>query len=95
MVGPLFTYTHDSGRCSITGGFVYRGTDVPNLRGTYVYGDYCTGEVRGLLARKGIGLADKQLSGDVAPNTLVSFGQDEQGELYVLSSDGTLYRVVA
>jgi len=95
MVGPLFTYTHDSGRCSITGGFVYRGTDVPKLTGTYVYGDYCTGEVRGLLARKGIGLADKELSTDVAPNTLTSFGQDEQGELYVLSSDGTLFRVVA
>jgi glucose/arabinose dehydrogenase len=94
-VEPVKTYTHDGGRCSIIGGYVYRGTDVPKLAaadGTYLYGDYCTGEIRGLLTRKGIALDDRQL-GSVPANTLVSFGQDDQGELYVLSSNGTLYRV--
>jgi glucose/arabinose dehydrogenase len=92
-VSPLHTYTHDAGRCSVTGGYEYRGTEVPALASTYVYGDYCTGEVRGLLARKGIVLDDQPLSTTVKPGTLVSFGQDDQGELYVLSSDGTLYKV--
>lgn len=93
-IEPLKTYGHDGGRCSITGGYVYRGTEVANLEGTYLYGDYCTGEIRGLLARRGIALDDRQL-GEVAAGTLVSFGQDDQGELYVLSADGTLYRVNA
>jgi hypothetical protein len=98
LVDPLHTYTHDNGRCSITGGYVYRGTAVPKLAdtgGTYVYGDYCTGEIRGLLSRKGIVLDDRALGADVKPGTLVSFGEDEQGELYALSADGTLYLVVA
>ena len=68
---------------------------MPALADTYVYGDYCTGEVRGLLARKGIVLDDQTLSTTVKPGTLVSFGQDDQGELYVLSADGTLYKVTA
>jgi len=94
----VHTYTHDGGRCSIIGGYVYRGAEVPKLAatgGTYLYGDYCTGEIRGLLSRKGITLDDRALGAKAAPGTLVSFGQDEQGELYVLSGDGTLYRVVA
>ncbi len=95
MVGPIHTYTHDAGRCSVTGGYEYRGTEVPALAGTYVYGDYCTGEVRGLLARKGIALDDQSLNTTVKPGTLVSFGQDDQGELYVLSADGTVYKVTA
>ena len=94
-VDPIHTYTHDAGRCSVTGGYEYRGTEVPALAGTYVYGDYCTGEMRGLLARKGIVLDDQPLSTTVKPGTLVSFGQDDQGELYVLSADGTLYKVTA
>lgn len=94
-IDPIHTYNHDAGRCSVTGGYEYRGTDVPALADTYVYGDYCTGEVRGLLARKGIVLDDQTLSTTVKPGTLVSFGQDDQGELYVLSADGTLYKVTA
>jgi hypothetical protein len=90
----VHTYAHGGGRCSITGGYLYTGAEVPELEGTYVYGDYCTGEIRGLLARRGIVLDDVPLTA-VADNTLVSFGQDDEGELYVLSADGTLSRIVA
>ena len=45
---PVATYTHSNGRCSVTGGYVYRGSAVPALVGTYVYGDFCSGEIFGL-----------------------------------------------
>jgi glucose/arabinose dehydrogenase len=94
LVAPLHTYTHDGGACAVTGGYVYRGTAVADLDGVYLYGDYCTGQIRGLLARSGIVLDDRALGAGVPANTLVSFGQDDQEELYVLSSGGTLSKVV-
>ncbi len=45
---PVAAYTHSNGRCSVTGGYVYRGSAVPALVGTYVYGDFCSGEIFGL-----------------------------------------------
>lgn len=96
------TYPHANGACSITGGYVYRGTGVPSLvaasaegGSVYVYGDYCTGQVRGLLSRGGLVVADAPLGVGTAANALVSFGQDDDGELYVLAADGTLSKVVA
>ena len=44
LVGPVAVYAHDLG-CSITGGFVYRGADLPAMRGRYLYGDYCSGMI--------------------------------------------------
>jgi len=96
LVPPIHTYTHADGRCSITGGYVYRGTAVPSLEGgVYVYGDYCTGEIRGLLTRRGILLAEGPLGISTPPGELVSFGQDDDGELWVLAADGTLSKVVS
>jgi hypothetical protein len=96
------TYPHANGACSITGGYVYRGTGVPSLvaagaegGSVYVYGDYCTGQVRGLLSRRGLVVADAPLGVGTAANNLVSFGQDDEGELYVLAADGTLSKIVA
>jgi glucose/arabinose dehydrogenase len=94
LVDPLHVYGHSGGRCSIIGGQVYRGSAIEGLDGTYLYGDHCTGEIRGLLARRGIVLDDAPLA-SVAANSLVSFGQDEDGEIYVLSADGTLSKIVA
>src|SRR6185503_3568197 len=42
---PLAQYSHGTGRCAVTGGYVYRGSDIPALVGWYVYGDYCSGEI--------------------------------------------------
>jgi hypothetical protein len=85
---PIFEYDHSSGRCSITGGYVYRGAQnaVPN--GTYLYGDYCTGEIFGWDG------ASQQLLLDTALN-ISSFGEDEAGEVYVVGLGGTVSRLAS
>ncbi|MGH9137766.1 MAG: PQQ-dependent sugar dehydrogenase [Acidimicrobiales bacterium] len=91
-VPPLFTYGHDDGACSVTGGYVYRGTLVPGLAGAYVYADYCVGEVRAVVARDGALVDEGSLRVQVESPS--SFGQDGAGELYVLSLSGPIYRLV-
>ena len=91
-VGPILTYPHDGGACSITGGYVYRGDAVPALQGAYVYGDWCTGEVRALVAQDGRVIDDQPL-GITVPQ-LTSFGVDADGELWALSQSGPVYRIV-
>jgi glucose/arabinose dehydrogenase len=90
---PVFEYGHEKGRCSITGGYVYRGKTIPALRGTYVFGDFCTGEVFGLQADvSGMLLSEP----DVLRKTrsrISSFGEDEAGELYVIDHGGGVYRI--
>ncbi len=86
-IPPLFDYGHSGGRCSITGGYVYRGAQGAFPAGTYVFGDYCTGEI---FAWNG---ATQTLLLDTALN-ISSFGEDEQGELYVIGLGGTLSRIV-
>jgi glucose/arabinose dehydrogenase len=90
LVEPVATYEHTDGKCAITGGFLYRGAAIAALQGIYVYGDNCISHLRGLLSRNGVRLDDHALTADVDPGTLVSFGQDDQGELYVVSSSGTI-----
>jgi hypothetical protein len=85
---PIFEYTHDNGRCSITGGYVYRGSQGTLPSGTYVYGDYCTGEI---FTWNGTA---QSLALDTALN-ISSFGEDEQGELYVVALGGTVSRIVS
>lgn len=89
---PAYVYHHDDG-CSITGGHVYRGSAIPHLVGTYVFGDFCVGRIWGLTidARGNANRVDLDLS--VPQVTLVSFGEDASGELYVLSFDDTVYRL--
>ena len=84
LVRPVFEYTHDAGDCSITAGFVYRGSALPQLFGSYVYGDYCTGRMWA-----GTVLLDPR------PSALTTFGQDALGELYVGTGDGTFARIVS
>ena len=92
LVFPVYTYSHDEG-CSVTGGYVYRGSAIAALAGTYVFGDYCTGEIWGLV-RGPDGKAQRiDLGVSVPSNTLVSFGEDANGELYVLSAAGTVQRL--
>ena len=86
FVPPTFDYGHAAGRCSVTGGYVYRGVRTTLTPGTYVYGDYCTGEI---LAWDGV--SQRPLL--TVPGNLASFGEDEQGEIYAVSLDGTIYRI--
>lgn len=85
---PLFEYAHTLGRCSLTGGYVYRGSQGALPNGTYVYGDYCSGEI---FAWDG---STQSVLLDTALN-ISSFGEDEQGELYVVGLGGTVSKIVA
>lgn len=89
MIDPVAEYTHPEGGCSVTGGYVYRGS-MPEWNGIYLYGDYCTGIIWGLI-RSNDGW-QKQLLFDVDV-TITSFGQDEAGEVYLVSDTGTIYRL--
>lgn len=90
LTEPVLVYPHTEERCAVIGGFMYRGTAVNGLDGVYLYADYCTGAIRGLLSRNSVILEDKRLSISVEPSTINGFGEDDQGELYVLTTAGTL-----
>jgi glucose/arabinose dehydrogenase len=89
---PVFEYAHRGGRCAVIGGYVYRGTRIPNLGGVYVYGDLCDGRVR-TLTRKGRNIVPGPPL-DVQVDALTSFGEDAEGELYLLSLYRGVYRLV-
>lgn len=91
FAAPVFTYGHDAG-CSITGGYVYRGRAVPALVGRYVYADYCSGRVWALRYEDGQVRGNRPIGTVPSPT---SFGEDADGELYVTSFDGHLYRIEA
>jgi glucose/arabinose dehydrogenase len=87
---PIHAYGHDVG-CSITGGFVYRGSLVPEARGRYFYGDYCSGTIWSLRVVDGRA-TDVRTESFTVPS-LSSFGEDARGELYAVSLDGRIYRL--
>jgi glucose/arabinose dehydrogenase len=93
LVMPVVEYDHGLG-CSITGGFVYRGSAFPALDGIYFFGDYCTGRIWGLAQfPDGTWLVRELLQQGIQ---LSSFGQDESGEVYALDmGGGTLYQITA
>jgi glucose/arabinose dehydrogenase len=93
LVDPVFEYSHEGQNCSISGGYVYRGRDIPALQGAYLFGDYCTADIRALVLQDGAVADERELGVSVASNSLSSFGQDLTGEVYVLSTDGTVYRI--
>lgn len=93
FVEPIWEYHHDVGK-SITGGHVYRGTKVPALAGRYVYGDYISGKIWALeydAASKKV-LSNRPIVGNVLP--IVSFGEDEAGELYFTTTGSRFFRFV-
>jgi glucose/arabinose dehydrogenase len=89
-VKPLAEYSHTVG-CSITGGYVYRGSQVASLRGHYVFGDYCSGRIW-TLPSGASRPADERLLMNTG-HTISSFGEDQAGELYLVDRPGgTIYR---
>jgi len=91
---PIYAYSHDANRCSITGGFVYRGTAVPAAQGRYFFGDYCTGEVWSL--RVVDGKATDVRREPITIAGLTTFGEDSRGELYAGSErSGRVYKLVS
>ena len=91
LVGPVAVYDHGEG-CSVTGGFVYRGDEVPALKGRYIYGDYCSGTIWTIAAD---GARESVRREPIEVDGLTSFGEDGRGELYAASSAGTLFRIAA
>ena len=89
LVAPVAVYSHSDG-CSITGGFVYRGHDLPQLRGRYVFGDFCSGTIWSMRASGG----GFTRLGVPAVEELSSFGVDTSGELYAVSLAGTVLKFV-
>ncbi len=89
-VKPVIEYSHASGGCSVTGGYVVRDPRLTSLAGRYVYGDFCAGDLlsakltqRGASGKRALGLHVPDLS---------SFGQDDAGQVYAISLDGPVYR---
>jgi glucose/arabinose dehydrogenase len=91
LITPVFEYNHDRGDRSVTGGYVYRGGEIPSLQGHYIYADYISGRLwalptgnsgsgNTLLLESGLGIS--------------SFGTDGSGELYICSFNGAIYRLV-
>ena len=83
MVPPVWEYSLDGEPCSVIGGYVYRGSAIPWLNGVYVYGDFCSGKVFGLRYVDGAVVEHRQLL-DTGLH-IISFAQDNNGELYLLS----------
>ena len=91
-VFPVYDYGRSGGNCSVTGGYVYRGSRVGGLAGAYVFADYCVGQIRALRIG-GDGRVIDERAFSVGARFLSSFGQDLAGELYVLSQEGGVFRI--
>lgn len=90
LLPPVVDYSHDFG-CSITGGYVYRGSSLPEWQGVYFYSDFCTGNVWGMIQTPD-GSWESQL---IFPTGfgVSSFGQDESGEIYLVDHRGAILRL--
>lgn len=93
VIAPVAEYSHAEGGCSVTGGSVYRGQTLPAWQGIYIYGDYCTGNVWGLL-RTAAGSWQSRLLFTNA-GRIASFGEDEAGEIYLIDRMGLISRLEA
>jgi glucose/arabinose dehydrogenase len=97
LTDPVTVYEHSMGRNSITGGYVYRGSNIPGLRGTYIYGDFGSGEIFSFVYSGGAATAEADLTADLdgpfPDDTLNSFGQDNSGEVYVVQISGSIFRI--
>ncbi len=92
MTFPIAEYGRGEG-CSVTGGYVYRGQDLPDLAGNYIFGDYCSGIVWALTPQAdGTWLRTVLLQ---APSEITSFGEDAEGEVYVIIRTGGIYRIAS
>ena len=85
---PVVEYSHSDG-CAVIGGYVYRGSAYPAFEGYYFYGDYCSGRLHALRNEAGTGWVTTPLG--QKPHVFSSFGEDEQGEIYV--ADGAAGKV--
>lgn len=93
LTNPFTEYSHAEGGCSITGGYVYRGSELPALNGIYLYGDYCSGLIWSSFRGTG-GTWQTNLFMDTN-FSISSFGEDDAGELYLVNQGGSILKLVA
>jgi glucose/arabinose dehydrogenase len=91
LIDPITEYSHDLGR-SITGGYVYRGSAIPELQGSYVYGDFIEGRIWAIPATSQQGTVGQQLLD--TPFNISSFAEDHDGELYVIDYSGAVHQLI-
>jgi glucose/arabinose dehydrogenase len=89
LIDPLTEYSHAEG-CAVTGGVVVRDPGLPEWQGVYVYGDYCSGNIWGLLQGGGGWLTDRLYD---TTFSITSFGADNQGSVFLTDYAGALYRL--
>lgn len=94
LTAPVLDYDHGHG-CSVTGGYVYRGSALPALRGQYFYADYCSGWVRSFLFSGGRATQPFDWSTLRPGGQITSFGEDGKGELYLIVQSGSVFRIEA
>jgi glucose/arabinose dehydrogenase len=82
---PVIDYGHTGGACSITGGYVYRGSAIPGILGHYFYSDYCAGFLKSFRYQNGAAVDQKDWG--LTNNSVTSFGLDFAGEMYMMSGD--------
>jgi glucose/arabinose dehydrogenase len=90
---PILEYPHTQGACSISGGYRYRGTQIPTLKGAYLYGDYCTGTIWTATQTNGVWTSKTLFTTTIR---ISSFGEDVSGELYVMDvAKGIVYKFIS
>ncbi|MFO0973088.1 MAG: PQQ-dependent sugar dehydrogenase [Phycisphaerae bacterium] len=101
---PITQYSHTLARCSITGGYVYRGPNIPDLQGTYFFADYCGNQIYSLVFNPAGGVLptvtertaamDPDGGGAIGIGTITSFGEDNQGEMYIVDQGGEIFKII-
>jgi glucose/arabinose dehydrogenase len=97
---PAHAFDHTLGRCSVTGGYVYRGCAIPDLQGTYFFADYCGNQIyTGRFVNNMLtGVVNRAVEldppGTLAIGTITSFGEDSRGELYICDQGGEVFKVI-
>ena len=92
LTQPVLEYDHGQG-CSIAGGHVYRGSALAGFQGTYFYSDYCSSWLRSFSMDQGVAIDQRQWD-VVLGGRVLSLGEDADGEIYILSDNGTVYRII-
>jgi glucose/arabinose dehydrogenase len=90
---PVLEYSHQEG-CSITGGYVYRGSAIPALQGLYFYADFCQRWVRSFRYAGGAATEQTEWPSLMPTGPVLSFGEDASGELYILDESGRVSKIV-
>ncbi len=94
LIDPVVEYPHSNGDCAVIGGYVYRGTAIPDLQGKFVFADFCTGRVSAVdYDDNGDPFQATLLPGGSGIGNIFTFGQDNDGELYVSTGD-QIYQIL-